>query len=89
MDPRNSSRKCAECGHIAKENRPNQSTFRCVACSHAAHGDTNAARVIGVEPPVNWLRATAPDFATVLLFCMVSEKSLPSGVRSFTALFSG
>jgi putative transposase len=30
VDPRNTSRECAECGHIAKQNRPNQSTFRCV-----------------------------------------------------------
>jgi putative transposase len=46
VDPRNTSRECAECGHIAKKNRPNQSTFRCVACSHASNADTNAARVI-------------------------------------------
>ena len=46
VDPRNTSRECAECGHIAKGNRPNQSTFRCLACSHADNGDTNAARVI-------------------------------------------
>jgi len=35
VDPRNTSRECAECGHVAKENRPNQATFRCVACQHA------------------------------------------------------
>ena len=46
VDPRNTSRECAECGHVAKENRPNQATFRCVACQHAGNADTNAARVI-------------------------------------------
>lgn len=50
VDPRNTSRECAECGHIDKRNRPNQSTFRCVACEHAANADTNAARVIAGRP---------------------------------------
>lgn len=38
VDPRNTSRTCPECGHIAKENRKNE-RFRCVACGHAAHAD--------------------------------------------------
>ena len=46
VDPRNTSRECAECGHTDKKNRPNQSTFRCLACGHAEHADINAARVI-------------------------------------------
>lgn len=46
IDPKNTSRECAECGHIDKKNRPNQLTFRCLACGHAEHADTNAAKVI-------------------------------------------
>jgi len=46
VDPKNTSRECAECGHIDKRNRPNQSTFRCLACGHTDHADINAARVI-------------------------------------------
>jgi len=46
VDPSNTSRECAECGYIDKRNRPNQSTFRCLACGHAGHADVNAARVI-------------------------------------------
>ncbi|MEU1597008.1 zinc ribbon domain-containing protein [Streptomyces sp. NPDC005708] len=42
-DPRNISRRCPECGHTAKENRPTQQTFQCIACSHTAHADTVAA----------------------------------------------
>lgn len=42
-DPRNSSRECNICGHISKSNRLNQSSFRCVSCSHTEHADTNAA----------------------------------------------
>ena len=46
VDPRNTSRECSKCGHVDKRNRPNQSTFRCLACGHAEHADINAARVI-------------------------------------------
>ncbi|WP_031072878.1 RNA-guided endonuclease InsQ/TnpB family protein [Streptomyces sp. NRRL WC-3742] len=49
VDPRNTSRRCPVCGHTAKENRPTQETFHCVACGHRAHADTVGA--------VNVLRA--------------------------------
>ncbi|MER7826307.1 transposase [Streptomyces sp. NPDC096097] len=39
MDPRNTSRTCPECGHVAKENRPTQEKFHCVGCGHQAHAD--------------------------------------------------
>ncbi|MFE0190176.1 RNA-guided endonuclease InsQ/TnpB family protein [Streptomyces sp. NPDC058989] len=43
VDPRNTSRTCPECGHVAKENRPTQDTFHCQACDHTAHADTVGA----------------------------------------------
>ncbi|MFE7245932.1 RNA-guided endonuclease InsQ/TnpB family protein [Streptomyces sp. NPDC057580] len=43
VDPRNTSRRCPQCGHTAKENRPTQETFHCVACGHTAHADTVGA----------------------------------------------
>lgn len=43
VDPRNTSRRCPECGHTAKENRPTQEKFHCVACGLAAHADTVGA----------------------------------------------
>ena len=46
VDPRNTSRTCAECGHCEKSNRTSQSEFRCKACGHAANADVNAARNI-------------------------------------------
>ncbi|MCY0952060.1 RNA-guided endonuclease InsQ/TnpB family protein [Streptomyces sp. H27-S2] len=49
VDPRDTSRRCPECGHTAKENRPTQDTFHCVSCGHLAHADTVGA--------VNVLRA--------------------------------
>lgn len=49
VDPRHTSQRCAECGHIEAANRVSQAEFRCRHCGHSAHADTNAA--------VNILRA--------------------------------
>jgi len=46
VDPRHTSRRCAECGHVAAGNRATQAEFRCQACGHQAHADVNAARNI-------------------------------------------
>ena len=43
VDPRNTSRTCYECSHIAQENRRSQSEFKCVACNHTTDADWNAA----------------------------------------------
>ncbi|MGW4390892.1 zinc ribbon domain-containing protein [Streptomyces sp. NPDC004685] len=43
MDPRNTSRRCPACGHIAKENRPTQEQFHCISCGHQEHADTVGA----------------------------------------------
>ena len=43
VNPANTSRTCARCGHCAKENRVRQAEFRCTACGHQAHADVNAA----------------------------------------------
>ncbi|PZT75391.1 MULTISPECIES: RNA-guided endonuclease InsQ/TnpB family protein [unclassified Streptomyces] len=43
VDPRDTSRRCPECGHIAKENRPTQEKFHCQTCGHNAHADTVGA----------------------------------------------
>ncbi len=39
------SQTCAECGHVEKDNRKDEA-FRCLACRHTDHADTNAARNI-------------------------------------------
>ncbi|MFE9960943.1 RNA-guided endonuclease InsQ/TnpB family protein [Streptomyces sp. NPDC005525] len=43
VDPRNTSRTCPECGHVAAQNRPTQATFHCRLCGHSAHADTVGA----------------------------------------------
>jgi putative transposase len=39
VDPRHTSQRCAQCGHIAVGNRVTQAEFRCLACGHEAHAD--------------------------------------------------
>jgi putative transposase len=46
VDPRNTSRTCAECGHCHKSNRKSQAEFVCKVCGHGANADVNAARNI-------------------------------------------
>jgi putative transposase len=46
VDPRHTSQRCAECGHVAAGNRITRARFRCLACGHEAHADVNAARNI-------------------------------------------
>jgi transposase len=46
VDPRNTSRTCAECGHCEKANRKSQAEFQCKQCGHSANADLNAARNI-------------------------------------------
>jgi putative transposase len=43
VDPRNTSRTCAVCGHCEQANRVDQAHFRCLQCGHTASADTNAA----------------------------------------------
>jgi putative transposase len=42
VDPHNTSRTCAHCGHVAAGNR-HDTEFRCQVCGHEAHADTKAA----------------------------------------------
>jgi putative transposase len=46
VDPRDTSRTCAECGHGEKANRRSQGEFLCKGCGHKDHADANAARNI-------------------------------------------
>lgn len=48
VNPRDTSRTCARCAHVDRDNR-RDTVFRCVSCGHEDHADVNAA--------VNILRA--------------------------------
>lgn len=52
IDPKYTSQRCSKCGFIAKENRPDQATFKCKACGYGLNADKNAAQNIaqpGIE----------------------------------------
>jgi putative transposase len=53
VNPKNTSRECYACGHIAKENRKSQSEFVCVNCSHFDNADSNASKIIARRASVN------------------------------------
>jgi putative transposase len=43
------SKRCAECGFTADENRPTRSDFQCQKCDSEANADYNAAKNIGLR----------------------------------------
>lgn len=61
VDPRNTSRTCPCCGHIAKANRPNQSTFHCVQCDFSGLADHVAAVNIGSRATVSLPNISTTD----------------------------
>ena len=61
IDPANTSRECAECGHVCQANRRSPQVFKCRQCGHARHADVNAARVIASRAAVNRPNADRSD----------------------------
>jgi len=53
VDPRDTSRTCAECGHCEKANRPSQALFVCQECGHSTDADLNAARNVRARAAVS------------------------------------
>jgi len=53
VNPRNTSKTCAHCGHLDKRNRKSQSHFECTSCGHVAIADVNAAENISALAAVN------------------------------------
>jgi putative transposase len=62
VDPKNSSRQCAACGHTEAANR-HRAQFACRRCGHHEHADVNAAQVIsarGESADARWRDAGSP-----------------------------
>ena len=49
VDPRNTSKACPLCGHVAKANRPTRDRFHCGLCGHSGAADHIAALNISVR----------------------------------------
>jgi len=43
-NPKNTSKRCAECGYIHDDNRPSRDWFECQQCGNQNHADYNAAK---------------------------------------------
>lgn len=71
VDPRNTSRTCAVCGHCEKANRRSRDSFHCRRCGHQAHADDNGAEnirrkaVVLCAAAVNQPNAPGDDVVTV------------------------
>jgi putative transposase len=62
VNPSNTSRECAACGHTEAANR-HRSRFSCTRCSHTEHADVNAAQVIaarGQAADTRWKASGSP-----------------------------
>ncbi|MBI1926282.1 IS200/IS605 family element transposase accessory protein TnpB [Candidatus Poribacteria bacterium] len=53
VNPRNTSKTCARCGHLDQRNRKSQSHFECTSCGFVGHADVNAAENISALAAVN------------------------------------
>lgn len=76
VDPRNSSKTCAVCGHCDKANRPTRDDFLCCNCGYAAPADCNAALNLSARAAV--LRPMVSD--TVWNSCQRQRVNLYSVV---------
>lgn len=48
IDPKYTSQRCSNCGHIAKGNRRSQTSFECSLCEYKTNADFNAAKNIAL-----------------------------------------
>lgn len=76
VDPRNTSRRCHECGAVDKESRK-RSRFCCTTCGHEDDADVNAAR--------NILARTGPSSANATKSALLEK---PISESSHTESFS-
>lgn len=63
VNPKNTSRTCNKCGHIAKGNRKSQSEFICQNCGFSIHADLNGAKNIALRGGVTHPIAVHADAA--------------------------
>ncbi|HEX5512353.1 MAG TPA: transposase [Actinomycetales bacterium] len=63
VDPKYTSQTCADCGHLDRANRRNQSEFECRSCGVVAHADRNAARNIAMRGAACWADVNRPHAA--------------------------
>jgi putative transposase len=63
VDPAFTSQACSACGHVDRDNRPDQARFCCRSCGFAGHADWNAARNIAIRGVAGWAAVNQPHAA--------------------------
>ena len=81
VDPRDTSRGCSQCGHVAKANRQKQALFSCKDCGYTTNADFNAAVNIRSRARVKWplVAGRVPQQLWLLAGVDASDKPGPSG----------
>ena len=87
VDPRKTSQSCSQCGHATRSNRPDQATFRCVACGYSTNADRNAARNIAAAG-ARLLLQGLPDTARPEVGQTESVGIRPDGVKGCASAHS-
>ena len=49
VNPQYTSQRCSRCGHIERENRPDQAHFKCVSCGYTVNADFNASQNLSIK----------------------------------------
>jgi putative transposase len=81
VDPRNTSRKCPECGHLDKGNRLERAIFLCRECGHFDHADIVGAINIAAAAKVAW-REVAESQSVANQQTAPVQRQAPSITRS-------
>ncbi len=72
VDPRYTSQRCSECGHIDSGNRPEQEVFKCLNCGFEENADRNAA-----------LNLATPDIENIIIRSLQETRTVsPKMIRT-------
>lgn len=75
VDPKNTSKRCSDCGCVSDENR-NQDKFECQRCENRNHADYNAAKNVAI---LYLLRGhQSPRGRSISQYALASESRTPS-----------
>lgn len=97
VQPHYTSQTCSECGHVSKENRKTQETFKCICCGSTSNADTHSAKNIEDRLSVDVLRRKLLNFSnglystkrmkkdtikTVLVECYDTQSTMVDGYKT-------
>ena len=81
VDPKYTSKKCSECGHVSKDNRKTQSKFKCMSCNLEMNADWNAALNI-LASGIGTIKTGRGEYSVPLVKGGILKDFRPSGTYS-------